>query len=365
MAGPPKEKASMEKIASVVSAYFMVSISLVFVNKWLMSGDGTTIPAPLFVTWFQCVVTVVICWALGRAGRDAPAGSFYAQFPEVAFDTAIAKKVLPLSVIFVGMMTFNNLCLKYVEVSFYNVARSLTICFNVLLTRLVLGGETSRQTLYCLAVVVLGFFVGTESEVNFSFIGTLFGVTSSLFVSMNSIWTRRVADVVDNNQWRLSAYNNINAVILFLPFMLMTGEIGIISEHSALLTSFTFWAMMLLSGVFGFLIGICTIMQIQVTSPLTHNISGTAKAAVQTVLAFLIWQNPTSFMNIMGIALVLGGSLLYSYVRTMEMRRQDAAKAAAAKSSPAVHGRAGDDREVDIELTEQEEEEQPLKAGAA
>lgn len=29
------------------------------------------------------------------------------------------------------MVTFNNLCLKYVEVSFYNVARSLTIVFNV------------------------------------------------------------------------------------------------------------------------------------------------------------------------------------------------------------------------------------------
>lgn len=80
------KKTSVEKIATVVAAYFVVSISLVFVNKWLMSGDGTTIPAPLFVTWFQCVVTVGICWGLGRAGRTAERGTFLHQFPEVQFE---------------------------------------------------------------------------------------------------------------------------------------------------------------------------------------------------------------------------------------------------------------------------------------
>jgi hypothetical protein len=41
------------KIALVVMAYFIVSISLVFSNKVLLSSKGSTIEAPLFVTWFQ------------------------------------------------------------------------------------------------------------------------------------------------------------------------------------------------------------------------------------------------------------------------------------------------------------------------
>lgn len=41
------------KIALVVLAYFVVSISLVFSNKLLLSSKGSTIEAPLFVTWFQ------------------------------------------------------------------------------------------------------------------------------------------------------------------------------------------------------------------------------------------------------------------------------------------------------------------------
>ena len=41
------------------------------------------------------------------------------------------SQVLPLSVVFVGMVVFNNLTLKYLGVAFYNVGRSLTTVFNV------------------------------------------------------------------------------------------------------------------------------------------------------------------------------------------------------------------------------------------
>ncbi len=38
---------------------------------------------------------------------------------------------------------------------------------------------------------------------------------------------------------------------------------------------------MTLTGIMGFAIGLVTVMQVKATSPLTHNISGTAKAAFQ------------------------------------------------------------------------------------
>jgi hypothetical protein len=44
---------------------------------------------------------------------------------------AILFQVLPLSIVFVGMISFNNLCLNYVGVAFYYVGRSLTTVFNV------------------------------------------------------------------------------------------------------------------------------------------------------------------------------------------------------------------------------------------
>ena len=282
-----------------------------------MLSAATSIPAPLAVTWFQCVVTAAILWALGEAGRRAPEGSFFAQFPAASFDTKVAssRSVALLSLIFVGMITFNNLSLKYVEVSFYNVARSLTIVFNVALTYAMLGETTSKRVLASLAVVISGFFLGSASEMRFSWLGTIFGVTSSLFVALNGIYNKKAMPEVGGNVWRLSLYTNVSASIIFLPLILLSGEGSIIAAHAHQLRSAAFWATMLLGGAFGFAIGIVTSMQIAVTSPLTHNISGTAKACVQTLLALVVWGNPTNAANMTGTALVLLGSCGYSYVR--------------------------------------------------
>ena len=330
---PPPPRSSNARIAGVVALYFVVSIAMVFVNKALVSS-GASIPAPLFVTWFQCLTTIVICVALGKlssarwaqggvarawgrsafcsfaaepntmagaapvllrgcTARTAPRNAYVStahivvaewgrvsctrepaertgqpqcghfvfrsrwwhtftvtvvsagrwltvvslfvivychgngmvivraarrasspacscdglelcwgysvsgvcvchftaadtsgwpcrppppsswsmcyllgsgspipgQYPPYEYKPAIAARVAHLSVIFVGMVAFNNLCLQYVEVSFYNVARSLTIVFNVVLSYLVLGENTSLAVVGTLAVVIAGFLV--------------------------------------------------------------------------------------------------------------------------------------------------------------------------------------------------------------
>lgn len=282
-------------VATVVATYWFVSISMVYLNKALMSSEEISIPAPLFVTWFQCVVTALICYAAGLVGehykkkhqrltQDSNDGgssekeSFFAQFPKAEYKLATGLKVFPLSVIFVGMITFNNLCLKWVEVSFYNVARSLTIVFNVIFTSLILSQHVSTATMGCLAVVILGFFMGTNGELNFSLWGTVAGVASSLFVSLNSIYTKRVLSAVDNDHWRLTYYNNINACLMFLPLMIIFEHQPIFAAlASGQFHSTLFWSAMMVAGFFGFSIGIVTVLQIKATSPLTHNISGTAK----------------------------------------------------------------------------------------
>jgi len=41
------------------------------------------------------------------------------------------------------------------------------------------------------------------------------------------------------------------------------------------------------AGLFGFNIGVGTVSQIKATSPLTHDISSTAKVVLQSMMAFL------------------------------------------------------------------------------
>ena len=324
-------------VASVVATYWIVSISMVYLNKVLMSNKEVSIPAPLFITWYQCFITAIICWVAGKISQRSEAAQyqsvsqneefddsrrsgkpgFFAQFPRAEYQVGTARRILPLSIVFVGMITLNNLCLKLVEVSFYNVARSLTIVFNVFFSYVMLGIPSSMNTILCLIVVIIGFLIGGKGEINFSLIGTIAGVCSSLFVSLNSIYTKKMLPIVDDNHWRLTFYNNVNACVLFIPLMLYF-EAAIIKEHAAKLASGLFWSAMTLAGFFGFSIGIVTVLQIKATSPLTHNISGTAKAALQSLMAFAIWGNPATVMGVVGIFTVLGGSLLYTVVKMNE-----------------------------------------------
>lgn len=42
--------------------------------------------------------------------------------PPYEFNKAVAWRVAPLTGVYVGMLVLNNLCLKYVEVTFYQVS---------------------------------------------------------------------------------------------------------------------------------------------------------------------------------------------------------------------------------------------------
>jgi GDP-fucose transporter C1 len=118
--------------------------------------------------------------------------------------------------------------------------------------------------------------------------GAFCGVASSSFVALNAIYTTRCLPCVDNNVWRLCLYNNFNACILFIPLMLIFGELPAVINYSKLF-DLAFWFAMTMAGVLGFSMGYVTGYQIQMTSPLTHNVSGTAKSYVQTLLAVVIY----------------------------------------------------------------------------
>lgn len=211
-------------IAQVVALYWVVSISMVYLNKVLLSSEDASIPAPMFVTWFQCVVTAGICVVLGNMGektRKEGRGSFLDEYPRCKYNFDTGLRVGTLSLIFVAMIAFNNICLKHVEVSFYNVARSLSIVFNVIFTYLVLGKETSLSTCSTLVIVIFGFYLGIDGEVNLSIYGTLAGVLASIFVSLNGIYTAKVLPAVNNDKSMLLFYNNVNASVLFIPLIIL------------------------------------------------------------------------------------------------------------------------------------------------
>ncbi|KAI0988229.1 hypothetical protein GJ496_005261 [Pomphorhynchus laevis] len=310
------------RIIVAIGLYWFVSITMVFLNKFLLSYKEFDIP--LTITWSQCIVTTLLSIAIGsKIGLNK----------SNIFNQQINMQIIPLSLIFVGMITLNNLTLKYINVSFYLVGRSLTTVFNVIFSKLLLNQSTSMRCQLACAIIVVGFLLGIDQEIAFgiglTMIGLVCAVGSSLCVALNSIFTKKYLTIVQHSPFRLTYVNNLNSCFLFLPLLLFTGEVSnwkllMIPTNGgtqvATIYSCIFWMSMFASGILGFAISFVSINQIEATSPLTHVVSGTAKAYIQTVIAVIIWSEQRSFLWWLSSIAVLVGSALYAYFRTMEMQ---------------------------------------------
>lgn len=323
----PEQHGGVMKIVLSVAFYFIVSISLVFLNKYVMRGYN--FPYPIFVTWYQQIVSLASLFVCSKMCAYLLPEK-YAFVPPLEFDLGIARQIFPLTFLFVCMLSFNNLCLRYVEVWFYQVARSLTILFTICISYFYFGVSTSRKTICACVIVIFGFILGSigrgggdsfkdhgVSPAYAKMAGIVFGLLSSVFVSLYGIFVKRKLAVVANNEWRLLNYNTAISFWLIVPVIFLAGENGVL--HESVLRSPRFWVDMTVTGVFSFLICVAIFIQVKFTSPLTNNISGTAKACCQTILAIIVWHSKVSPEGVLGIILVLGGSGWYSFIRYQEM----------------------------------------------
>ena len=245
------------------------------------------------------------------------------SFPDITFDKHKAKATFPLSLVFVSMIAFNNMCLQEVGVAFYTIARSLVTIFSILFTFLILGKKTSMKAIICCAIIIVGFFLGVDQEGDLGSLsvkGTVYGVVASAMVALNAIYIKKVLPVHEGNIWCVTYYNNINAVAIFIPLIILNGEIAELAAFPYLFSS-KFWFAMSISGFFGFIMGFVAGLQVKHTSPVTHNISGVAKACCQTVIAVLYWSQVKTALWWLSTLLVLIGTGAYSVVKSLEMKK--------------------------------------------
>lgn len=121
--------------------------------------------------------------------------------PPFEFKLELAKIVMPVTILYVSMIIANNVCLHYVEVSFYQAARSLTILFTILFTYLLTKKLASQNCLIACGVVIVGYFISAITEINVSIPGLIYGVLSSVFVSLYGISVKSIIEELNDNHW--------------------------------------------------------------------------------------------------------------------------------------------------------------------
>ncbi|KAI8610378.1 hypothetical protein BC830DRAFT_1146042 [Chytriomyces sp. MP71] len=298
---------SLKEATFAVSFYIVTSIVMVLVNKAVLNA----VDLPLIFLWLQLVVAVLLLLAFSATGM-------------VTFQTLSPTKrtaIMPLIVVNVVGLTLNTYCLKYVDASFYQVARALVLPITVLFSRLFLKQTVSNGILISCAVVFTGFLVGTlleGKEIVISVIGLSLGIASSVSTAAHSIVIKSSYAAMNGNTLDMVYYNNLLSMFMLTPVVMVSGELQTVMDIARRADAQSqFHALAvggLVTGVFGFLINIAGFFQIKVTSPITHMISSAFRGVLQTLLAVAVFGDVLTSARVTSIGIILFGSALYAWV---------------------------------------------------
>ena len=308
-------------IAGVIGLYWTVSISMVFLNKHILSGTfGEELT--IFSAWFQSLTAVGFIVSLSYVSGRLGCGI---SLPSIEPSQLLSKYMILLSLSFVVSITFNNLMLKHIGVAFYQVARSFTIIFTMILSSMILRkGLSMRATFACL-LVITGFFIGIDQEDasgTLNVFGIIYGLVASFTAAICGIMFKKTETVLEKDSLKLAYYNNINSMLLFLPLIFSSGQFSAVMD-SDLRFQPRFWLLLSLGGCLSLIIGWVSALQIKYTSPIAHHLSINAKSVMQTVIAVIFYQENKTLFWWLGNFLVVFGIFLYAISKIQEDRRAE------------------------------------------
>lgn len=329
------------KVTCVIVLYWIVSLSLIFVNKHILSGSFGNYDLSIFVAWYQCCTGSIVIFVSGLLFNSMK-WSF--QIPSVSARTLLEQDILILSYTFVGGLTLNNLMLKHISVAFYQVARSFTLVFTVMLSVYILSKPFTKKVLVCCCLVIGGFSLSVKEEDvsgTLSLWGILYGIVASFFIALCGIYLKKGEKIVKGDTLKLTYCNSINGAIIFIPLIYSSGQLSMVINSPTFYDPW-FWIFLTCSGLLSLGIGWASALQIKYTSPVTHHISINAKSVVQTILAVLYFHEQKSFLWWCGNLLVVSGVMVYAYekIYAAEMERLKAST----PSLPANVGHSCEDK---------------------
>ncbi|KAK7460996.1 hypothetical protein VKT23_008923 [Stygiomarasmius scandens] len=320
---PPQtspKPASRTQVIGVVVFYLVAALAMVMANKWVLNATD----APLFFLFTQLVIAVIL-FGISDAMRVLP--------DRLTFDINICKGLVPMVGLNVIGLSFSNYTLKYVDASFYQVARGLVLPFTVLTSFAVLHVRPSLRILFACAIVTLGFFIGVFLDgTEVSLIGIFFGVVSSAITATHSVVIKQSLNVVNGSALLLSWYTNLLSAVVLIPVIVFAGEApavtSLLANADALLLEpgemsalrkFVWGSA--ITGALGFMMSIASLLSIKVTSPITHMISSAVRGVAASLLGMWLFKDVITTGRASSIATILLGSIYYTWVKHVESQQ--------------------------------------------
>ncbi|ESZ91950.1 hypothetical protein SBOR_7659 [Sclerotinia borealis F-4128] len=244
---------------------------------------------------------------LGRLSSASSGGIAGGGFFE--FDMAVARQVLPLAIVFVVKVILSNISFAYAQLPIYVLARIGIVPFSLLFTALLGQQQHSASTISSALIATLFLLLGTmKGGIRAPWESIVAGVFSSIFVALYPVQIQRtykalvgqlipqgdlIGGFTPSNSpsdfsgsreetrayWRLLHYTSLLSILIFIPILLLSGELGNVYRNCYFMDVFFHWLMVLCGGTGSWAVFWCTIALTRATSPLTTSFLFVPRAA--------------------------------------------------------------------------------------
>ncbi|CCM05413.1 uncharacterized protein FIBRA_07630 [Fibroporia radiculosa] len=310
-------------VIGTVLFYLVAALSMVMANKWVLNSTKV----PLFFLDAQLFIAVILFLVAHMLGL--------VQLP-LRLDMQVCKGLVPMVGLNILGLSFSNYTLQLVDASFYAVARGMVLPFTVAASYFLLYARPSLRILLACSIVTSGFFIGVFLDgTSVSALGVACGVVSSVITATHSVTIKKSLDVVHGSTLHLSWYTNLLSALVLAPVLVLMGELpGVMTllfgpnqaapGETSTLTTFIIGSA--ITGAFGFLMSIASLLSVKVTSPITHMVSSAVRGVAASLLGMQFFNEVITTGRASSIGIILLGSIYYTWIKHLES--QPAAKPA-------------------------------------
>jgi len=291
------------KVGLGVFLNYVTATGIIFFIRYLYeTGFTYVVLLTVFhyaMTWMGIAVCVVMGWMKSKK-----------------IDT---RQIVLFAVGFAMGVPFCNASLRINTVGTYQIMKALLSPVSVIIQTVWYGQKFSNGVILSLVPICLGVAVTGITDVQLTFMGVFYGLGCVLISVLTQIWAEEKQKTLDLNSMQLMLYTvPLSTVVLLLaaPFTddISSGEDGLLTFE------WTPWALALLiiTGAFAGVINITIYFTVKELGPVSYQVYGHVKTCSILLGGFLLFGQQLDHLNILGMAITMGGAFLYTYFKLVE-----------------------------------------------